>query len=412
MLAEVEALVKKLNESPGRMLPGVKIQPYYDRTDLIHVTTDTVRENLLAGMGLVTVVLFMFLTNVRGALIVAINIPLALLFAFAVLFLRGKSANLLSIGAVDFGIIVDSSVIIVENIYRHLSSGLNAELPIGQRIILASNEIQRCLFYSTAIMICAFLPLFTMSGPEGQIFGPMAETYAFALGGALLLALALSPVLCTFFLKNLKPTPRQLPGAGLASELLAAVAALHGPSLADPGLFRRGGGGHRGGAAVAGRRVHAGAGGREHLGPGAIPPEFLAGGSLRLVAQGPRDHEALPRDGDGADAGRTARRRHRSGRFLQCGILHAPETGIPVAGPAGKDAPAHQGGIDRRVEPGVERDDPLRGMELLAEHPQHGDGIDVGRARRKFGQDHRFRSGGIGTGGRPRGGRTAEDPTV
>ena len=144
-----------LNESPGRLLPGVKIQPYYDRTDLIHVTTDTVRENLLAGIVLVTVVLFMFLTNVRAALIVAINIPLALLFAFGVLFLRGKSANLLSIGAVDFGIIVDSTVIIVENIYRHLSAGLHAEQPVGRRIILASNEIQHCLFYSTAIMICA-----------------------------------------------------------------------------------------------------------------------------------------------------------------------------------------------------------------------------------------------------------------
>ena len=206
VLAEVEALVRQLNESPGRLLPGVQIRPYYDRTELIHVTTDTVWENLLAGMGLVLLVLFMFLTNVRGALIVAVNIPLALLFAFAVLFLRGKSANLLSIGAVDFGIIVDSSVIIVENIYRHLSGGLHSDLPIGRRVILASNEIQRCLFYSTAIMICAFLPLFAMSGPEGQIFGPMAETYAFALGGALLLALALSPVLCTFFLKNLKPT--------------------------------------------------------------------------------------------------------------------------------------------------------------------------------------------------------------
>ena len=205
VLAEVEALVKQLNGTPGRLLPGVKVLPYYDRTDLIHVTTDTVQEILLAGMGLVAVVLFMFLSNVRGALIVAVNIPLALLFAFAVLFLRGKSANLLSIGAVDFGIIVDSTVIIVENIYRHLSSGMHADLPIDQRIILAANEIHRCLFYSTAIMICAFLPLFTMSGPEGQIFGPMAETYAFALGGALLLALVLSPVLCTFFFKNLMP---------------------------------------------------------------------------------------------------------------------------------------------------------------------------------------------------------------
>ena len=182
-----------------------------------------------------------------GALIVAINIPLALLFAFAVLFLRGKSANLLSIGAVDFGIIVDSSVIIVENIYRHLSSGLHAELPIGRRIILASNEIQHCLFYSTAIMICAFLPLFAMSGPEGQIFGPMAETYAFALGGALLSGAGPFPRALHVFPQGPQAHARQLPGAGLASQLLAAVAALHGPSLADPGLFRRG----RGGTAAA-----------------------------------------------------------------------------------------------------------------------------------------------------------------
>ena len=146
------------------------------------------RENLLAGMALVTVVLLMFLSNVRTALIVAINVPLALLFAFAVLFLRGKSANLLSIGAVDFGIIVDSSVIMVENIYRHLSTGVHADLPIEQRILRASGEVQRSLLFSTAIMVCAFLPLFTMAGPEGQIFGPMADTYAFALGGALLLA--------------------------------------------------------------------------------------------------------------------------------------------------------------------------------------------------------------------------------
>ena len=119
----------------------------------------------------------------------AINIPLALLFAFSVFYLRGKSANLLSIGAVDFGIIVDSSVIMVENIYRHLTSGLHAELAWKERIARASGEILRSLFFSTAIMVCAFLPLFTMDGPEGQMFGPMAETYAFALGGALLLSL-------------------------------------------------------------------------------------------------------------------------------------------------------------------------------------------------------------------------------
>ena len=120
----------------------------------------------------------------------AINIPLALLFAFAVLFLRGKSANLLSIGAVDFGIIVDSSVIMVENIYRHLSrrrarrAAAQGAHPPG-----VAARSSKALFFSTLIMVCAFLPLFTMKGPEGQIFGPMADTYAFALGGALLLAL-------------------------------------------------------------------------------------------------------------------------------------------------------------------------------------------------------------------------------
>src|SRR5262249_30986782 len=187
------AAVTELNKS-GELLPGVKVEPYYDRTALIDVTTDTVKENLFLGMLLVTIVLLMFLSNVRSALIVAINIPLALLFAFSMLFLRGKSANLLSIGAVDFGIIVDSSVIMVENIYRHLSSGENQHLPLKERILRSVAEVRGPLFFSTMIMMVAFIPLFTMSGPEGQIFGPMADTYAFALGGALLLALIVAPV--------------------------------------------------------------------------------------------------------------------------------------------------------------------------------------------------------------------------
>jgi cobalt-zinc-cadmium resistance protein CzcA len=204
-IKDVQKKVKELNQTPGRMLPGVKIDTYYDREDLINVTTHTVRHNLVLGMVLVTLILLMFLSNVRSALIVAINIPLALLFAFGALFLRGQSANLLSIGAVDFGIIVDSSVIMVENIYRHLSSGEYAELPLKERIIRASHEVERSLFFSTAVMVCAFIPLFTMQGPEGQIFGPMAQTYAFALGGALLLAMTLSPVLCLLFFKQLRP---------------------------------------------------------------------------------------------------------------------------------------------------------------------------------------------------------------
>src|SRR5262249_54030221 len=204
-LRDVEAKVQELNENPGRLPPGVQIEPYYDRTELINVTRETVRENLLMGMGLVVIILLMFLSNIRSALIVAINIPLALLFAYAALFVRGKSANLLSMGAVDFGIIVDSSVIMVENIYRHLASGDQAELPLRDRIVYACRDVEKALFYSTAIMVCGFLPLFTMKGPEGQIFGPMAQTYAFALGGALLLAMLLAPVLCLLLFRNLEP---------------------------------------------------------------------------------------------------------------------------------------------------------------------------------------------------------------
>jgi cobalt-zinc-cadmium resistance protein CzcA len=207
-LKEVEKNVAEINDpESGKMLPGVQIEPYYDRTDLIHITTETVQENLFLGIGLVVVILLMFLSNVRSALIVAINIPIALLFAFSVLYLRGKSANLLSIGAVDFGIIVDSSVIMMESIYRHLAAGESPGLPLKERILRATWEIDRALLFSTAIMVCAFIPLFTMQGPEGQLFAPMAQTYAFALGGALLLAVTLAPVLCLLLFRKFQPVP-------------------------------------------------------------------------------------------------------------------------------------------------------------------------------------------------------------
>jgi cobalt-zinc-cadmium resistance protein CzcA len=203
-LEGVKAKVAELN-LPGRLLPGVELETYYDREELVHLTTHTVVHNLIEGMVLVTLILLMFLNNVRCALIVAINIPLALLFAFSVLYMRGKSANLLSIGAVDFGIIVDSAVIMVENIYRHLAAGEHPELPLKKRILIATHEIDKALFFSTLILVCAFIPLFTMSGAEGELFGPMAQTYAFALGGALLLSLTLAPVLSLLFFKNVKP---------------------------------------------------------------------------------------------------------------------------------------------------------------------------------------------------------------
>jgi cobalt-zinc-cadmium resistance protein CzcA len=205
-LKDVQEKVNQINDpDSGRLLPGTKIEPYYDRTDLVHITTETVTENLCLGIALVIAILFMFVNNIRTAIIVAINIPLALLFAFSMLYLRGKSANLLSIGAVDFGIIVDSSVVVVENIYRNLASHNHADLPIKQRILLFVQEIDHALLYSILIMVCAFLPLFAMTGPEGQLFGPMAQTYAFSLGGALVLALTLCPVLCMLLFKRFKP---------------------------------------------------------------------------------------------------------------------------------------------------------------------------------------------------------------
>jgi cobalt-zinc-cadmium resistance protein CzcA len=202
----VKAKSEELNNTAGRLPPGIKIETYYDRTDLIETTTDTVHENLFLGMTLVTVILLMFLSSVRSAVIIAINLPLALMFAFFVLFARGKSANLLSVGAVDFGIIIDSTVIMVENIYRILSTGKYAEFSISERIVRGAHEIERSLLFSTLIMVCALLPLFTMTGPEGQLFRPMAETYAFALAGALLLACTIAPVLCLLLFKGLQPT--------------------------------------------------------------------------------------------------------------------------------------------------------------------------------------------------------------
>jgi cobalt-zinc-cadmium resistance protein CzcA len=183
--------------------PGMSIRVFNQRTELVHVTTHNVVHNLLMGMCLVIAILFIFLGDLASAAVVAIMIPLALLFSVTVLYVQDKSANLLSIGAVDFGIIVDSSTIIVENIYRHITAhNTDRSRPLIDRIIDASAEIERALFFSTMIIIAAFIPLFSMTGPEGALFGPMANTYAFAIAGALLMSVTLAPVLCSFFFVN------------------------------------------------------------------------------------------------------------------------------------------------------------------------------------------------------------------
>jgi cobalt-zinc-cadmium resistance protein CzcA len=197
-LRAVQQKVADLN-SNGMLPKGYKIVPYYDRTALVHTTLRTVLENLSLGMVLVFLVLLFFLGNLRAALIAAINIPLAMLGAFILLYLTGTPANLLSLGAVDFGIIIDSTVIVVENIFRHLTTEEAGGGTFGS-IIRASEEVGGPMFYSTLIFLIAFLPLFTMQGVEGAIFSPMSHTYAYALITAILLAVMLSPVLSSFLL--------------------------------------------------------------------------------------------------------------------------------------------------------------------------------------------------------------------
>jgi cobalt-zinc-cadmium resistance protein CzcA len=194
-LPTLEGIHKKLEEIRKYHLlpPGMEVVPYYDRGSLVKVTTHTVIENLLVGMLLVTAVLVLFLGHTRAALITALNIPLALLIAFCGMVATGTPANLISLGAVDFGIVVDSTVIMTENIFRHLGS--HGRGNIGQRIVAAAKEVGGPMTFSTVIIGVAFLPLFTMSGVSGVIFSPMAHTYAFAIGGAIVLALTLTPAL-------------------------------------------------------------------------------------------------------------------------------------------------------------------------------------------------------------------------
>jgi cobalt-zinc-cadmium resistance protein CzcA len=182
----------------GTLPPGVKVVPFLDRSDLLHLTTATVLENLTHGIILVVIILFLFLGNVRGALIVAITIPFALLFASICLDLRHIPANLLSLGALDFGMVVDGAVVMVENIVRHLSHNKDPNKTPMQQIREASHEVQRPVFYAIGIIITAYLPIFTLQSVEGRLFKPMAWTVAFALLGALIFSMILAPVLSSF----------------------------------------------------------------------------------------------------------------------------------------------------------------------------------------------------------------------
>src|SRR5579864_4418917 len=195
-LAGIHEKVKELNE---RILPpGVKVVPFIDRSDLVHYTTHTVLHNLTEGIILVVVILFLFLGNVRGALIVALTIPFALLFAATCLKLKGIPANLLSLGALDFGMVVDGAVVMVENIVRHLSQRENSAKTPMECIREAAHEVQRPVFYAIAIIVTSYLPIFTLQRVEGRLFHPMAWTVAFALLGALVFSMLIAPVVASF----------------------------------------------------------------------------------------------------------------------------------------------------------------------------------------------------------------------
>src|SRR5271168_3155780 len=200
VLKGVEAKTRELNEE---ILPkDVKVVPFYDRTDLIELTTDIVEQNLLRGILLVVVILIFFLYDFRAGLIVAVTIPLALLFAFVCLDLQHASANLLSIGAVDFGILVDGAVVMVENIFRQLAARRGTPINVLEVIKDAAAEVDRPLFFAVAVIVVGFLPIYVLSGPSGTLFRPMADTMVFALIGSLAVTLMLLPVLCAWFMKN------------------------------------------------------------------------------------------------------------------------------------------------------------------------------------------------------------------
>ena len=200
VLKRVEAKTEQLNRE---VLPtDVKVRPYYDRSELVRLTTDTVENNLLRGMVLVLVVLIFFLVSVRAAVITALTIPVALLFSFILLHARGVSANLLSIGAIDFGILIDGTVVMMENIYRELGLRQGQPYKLHEVIVAAARDVDRPIFYSVAVIIAGYLPIYVLSGPSGLLFHPMADTMSFALIGALVLTLTLVPVLASYWFKS------------------------------------------------------------------------------------------------------------------------------------------------------------------------------------------------------------------
>ncbi len=197
VLKGVEKKTEELNH--GILPPDVKIHPFYDRSDLVRLTISTVEGNLERGMVLVLIVLVFFLVSMRAAVIVALTIPLSLLFAFVLLHARGVPANLLSIGAIDFGMVIVGTVVMMENIYRELAERFGQDYKLHEVILAAARDVDRPIFYSIAVIMAGYIPIYALSGPAGKLFLPMAETMSFALLGSLIFTLTLVPVLASYW---------------------------------------------------------------------------------------------------------------------------------------------------------------------------------------------------------------------
>jgi cobalt-zinc-cadmium resistance protein CzcA len=247
VVGRIKTEIEGIN-ADGSLPPGVKLVPFYDRTNLVNITTSTVLHNLIYGCLLVFLIQWIFLGDLRSAIIVGVNVPFALFFSIIVLVLRGEDANLLSLGAVDFGIIVDSAVILVENIFRTfqlrerepmlrgtegvINGTANASAMLRLRLIFAAaNQVDNAILYSTAITVAAFVPLFTMQGVEGQIFNPMARTYGYALAGALLATFTVTPVLSSYLLPEHVKEQETL--------IVRAIRAIYTPILKASLAFRK-----------------------------------------------------------------------------------------------------------------------------------------------------------------------------
>ena len=353
VVPRVRAEIEKIN-TDGSLPPGVKLVPFYDRTKLVAVTTSTVLHNLIFGCLLIFFIQWVFLGDLRSAIIVGANIPFALFFSIIILVLRGEDANLLSVGAVDFGIIVDAAVILVENIYRNFqarpedrqalirqlaeerwgadptrtprSAGSPAWTDRLRLILISALQVDRAVFFSTAIIVAAFIPLFTMQGVEGQIFSPMARTYAYALVGALIATFTVTPCLASLLLPEHVSGGRNDRRAGYCARSTRRCCAgrcttgrsrlrsAWSSSLVSrlPRLAAR-------------QRIPADAGGRQSVDPRHDAADDLAGSRHADRQQDARNSAAPSRSHHRGLAARPSRQRQRRGGVLQCRVLRAAE---------------------------------------------------------------------------------------